>query len=494
MAERAGKWLRVSSGGQDEANQEPSINKWIKDHAYEVPADGVYLLHGKSASKGKQDKMLDRVIADMKRGHITVLIVWQSSRIERRGVYSVFDLARRVREAGGRIEYTEDTHLNAVNEMSDVILAMNAHMDYQKSLTIGKQVRAAHDRSIVVTKLPWGYKTVGAKYEKRPVATPEGEKYVPEVYTRIADGQTLPDVCGWLTSVTTRRWYPQVLAHLIRNSAYRGQWQTERGLIACPRLVTDDLWNNANASLDGRPSSCRGRRNDLHDAALLSGVVTCGNPRCDATTVPSKPDAGSPMYKITTRNGLFYRCSGRGVGAKGKRRGCGSLVGMAEADALMDRVMSALRRQVMRPVFHPAEGYGPELADLDQQLRDLPAKRLPRADEDAERNRLRDEQDRYAGLPARAAWTEFVPVLNEAGEPLTYGAQWIASDQEARRSWMQNAEFSVTLTTPDRLPDSFDGDEGDGVLSTVDVYESDTAALIFRWAGDDDAGLGRALN
>jgi len=325
MTERAGRWLRVSTGGQDEASQEPDIDKWIAGHEYGTgPA---YRLHGKSASKGKQDKALNQVIADMSAGKLTVLVVWQSSRIERRGAYSVFDLARRVKEAGGRIEYVQDAYLNETNEMSDVLLALAATKDRQKSQDISKQVLASHNRiranGGIVTKLPWGYKAAGPKLSKRPVTTPEGEKHVPDVYERIADGQTLPHVAAWLTGVTDRRWFAQTISDLIRNSAYRGQWHTRRGLVACPRLVKDELWNRANASLDGRRSSCRGRRAKdaaMPDgAAVLSGVAACGNPECDATTVPSNPDAGSPMYKITTRDlpvqrpGNRERCQEEGL-------------------------------------------------------------------------------------------------------------------------------------------------------------------------------------
>src|ERR1039458_5993080 len=113
MTEQAGIWLRVSTGGQDEANQLPDLLAWCAGHDYAVAA--TYEVHGKSAYKGKQDADLDRALADMAARKITVLVVWASDRIERRGAYNAFDLARRVREAGGRIEYVKDTYLNEAN-------------------------------------------------------------------------------------------------------------------------------------------------------------------------------------------------------------------------------------------------------------------------------------------------------------------------------------------------------------------------------------------
>src|ERR1700722_19535962 len=104
--EYSGRWLRVSTGAQDEASQLPDLVKWEQAHGYDVRAE--YTVHGKSAYHGQQDAALDQVISDMQDGKISVLVVWASDRIERRGAYNAFDLARRVREAGGRIEYVKD--------------------------------------------------------------------------------------------------------------------------------------------------------------------------------------------------------------------------------------------------------------------------------------------------------------------------------------------------------------------------------------------------
>ena len=54
MREQAGRWFRVSTGGQDEANQVPAVDRWCESHDYDVAR--TYTLHGKSASKGQQDK------------------------------------------------------------------------------------------------------------------------------------------------------------------------------------------------------------------------------------------------------------------------------------------------------------------------------------------------------------------------------------------------------------------------------------------------------
>ena len=98
MGEYAGRWLRVSTGGQDEDNQVPDISRWIEAHDYEVRTS--YVLHGRSASKGEQQAALDQMLADMRCGLITVLVVWRDDRIERRGVLHMVPLINAVTRGG----------------------------------------------------------------------------------------------------------------------------------------------------------------------------------------------------------------------------------------------------------------------------------------------------------------------------------------------------------------------------------------------------------
>jgi DNA invertase Pin-like site-specific DNA recombinase len=487
-AERAGRWLAVSTSGQDEASQEPDVNAWIADHGYQA-AETYRMRFSRYKGVKRHDQMLDRVIADMKNGVITVLVVWQSSRIERRGAYSVFDLARRVREAGGRVEYVKDAYLNETSEMSDVLLALAATKDRKDSQDKSERVTASHDVSrangALTGKYPFGYTSEGPKHHRAMIATPAGQRYVPEAFTRVADGHTLPAVAAWLTGVTGRTWHPRTVAALIRNPAYRGQWRSGRYVHECPPLVDGELWRRANANLDGRPASRRGQRTDLTTgAALLSGFALCGNPECDASG-----DGPSPM----NRSGAYYRCTGRAAGT-GQRHGCGLMVPLSAADALMNEIMGGLRNPELRPVWHPATGHQAEIKDITMRLDELPARRLPREQEQAERERLWAEQDALAALPGKAAWTEYVPVTDENGEPVTYGSRWLASDRAERRAWLrEKSGFALFLGAPGTAVDDSEDDDPYESLSRADVYENGRAMLVFRWTGDDDEGLGRGL-
>src|SRR5690348_11031379 len=95
--EAAGVWVRVSTGGQDEAQQVPSIESHCFSHGYVIVRR--YELNDKSASKGEQQEKLDEMLADMRDGTIKVLVGWRSNRLERRGPEAVFRLKRQVTDA-----------------------------------------------------------------------------------------------------------------------------------------------------------------------------------------------------------------------------------------------------------------------------------------------------------------------------------------------------------------------------------------------------------
>ena len=63
MGDRAGIWIRVSSGGQDEASQLPDVERHCRANGYDVAKR--YVLHDKSASKGEHEPMLAEMLADV---------------------------------------------------------------------------------------------------------------------------------------------------------------------------------------------------------------------------------------------------------------------------------------------------------------------------------------------------------------------------------------------------------------------------------------------
>jgi DNA invertase Pin-like site-specific DNA recombinase len=164
------------------------------------------VLNGKSAYKGKQDQTVNDALDDIACGLIDVLVIWAADRIERRGAYNAFDLARRVKEAGklagtnARIEYVKDDYLNTANDMSDVMLALAATQAHQESKRKSQRTKAKQSRlraeGSVIGRPPWGMRIEQRGGVKVLVPTADGRKYIPLIYQAAIDGKSARDIAA----------------------------------------------------------------------------------------------------------------------------------------------------------------------------------------------------------------------------------------------------------------------------------------------------------
>ena len=427
MGEFAGRWLRVSGGGQDEDNQVPDINRWIEAHDYEVRTN--YVLHGRSASKGEQQAALDQMLTDMRRGLITVLVVWRDDRIERRGVMHMVPLINAVREAGGRIEFVTQEHLNDLSTMAGRIsLAVMAEVSNAETTTKKERVRMGRDRIKAeggfTGRAVWGYKITGPKYGKKIVPTEQGRRLVPEVYSRVIKGESLATIARWLEGETGRAWWPRTLGAMIRNPAYRGAQHDADGrvIFRCEPLVDAATWKRAGEALEGRPK--RGHT-DPANRAMLAGVLSC--PFCD----------DSPMYRVMTGTGAsrtaYYRCSGRGA----NRQGCGNMVRAEAVDDAASQIMGDFDKPVMAHAVIP--GNEASIAARAEEIR-FEIAQLGQLDlEDGEYDRrlagLRAERDRIRNIKVVPDRVE----LTDTGE--VYSELWTRTEVPERGPWMAKNGF-----------------------------------------------------
>jgi DNA invertase Pin-like site-specific DNA recombinase len=260
-----------------------------------------------------------------------------------------------------------------------------------------RQQRELRSRGKLVGRCPWGFVPSGEKYDKTIVATDEGRKYVPQIFQRKADGDSLMMIARWLDSQDAEpkyggSWSPKSIANIIRNRTYMGQHLDRSGrllLTVDPPLVDAKLWQRANDSLTNAP---RGRRGPVTGkTALLTGCLFC--PRC--------PKAGkdAPMYRVYSRGrGHYYRCAGH----LPQRKGCGNMVHLEATDTMVISLLSMAPEPWTEPRMIPGENYDIPLAEIRLQLDDLPRRNLSDVEEDAERKRLRAERDRLEEANKRA--------------------------------------------------------------------------------------------
>lgn len=460
MSELAGRWIRVSTGAQDERSQVPDLDAWISARGYELAA--TYEVHGKSAYHGKHESYLDRAIADMAAGRISVLVVWAADRIERRGALAALKLAERAREAGGRIEYVKDAYLNATNEMSDVMLSLSATLARQESKRKSERILAKHAALRVagnlVGKVPFGYRAICddescatvttrtskcRKHAKLMVPDPETSGTVARIFDLFSDGYSLSaiarelDASGMLPG-HGGKWWPKSIAEILSNPAYVGRRANERGVTVgeVPAIVRPGQWQDAQRRLaatgtrKGKPTG---------EAAQLVGVARCA--RCKG-----------PMYRIrvggkrSPNKIAYYRCWGtsREPSRCGLMIRCDVLEAAVSAAIVAELGSGPLR--VTRTI--PGHGYEDEIGACDLELANLMA-RLQSGELEA---------SQYAAAVATVAaqrqdyaTRKPVPARSlEIETELSRSAQWLAFDAAQRREYLTESGW---LAYCDKLSD-----------------------------------------
>jgi site-specific DNA recombinase len=426
--ENAGIWLRVSSGGQDEANQRPDLERYCAGR-YDVKRE--YEVHARSAYHGRQQRDLDQALADMRDGVIRVLVIWHSDRLERRPGKALLDTLSEFTKAGGRVESVQEPMLGQMDFSGQVTTFLAGLMNHEKSAHLSEQVGNAHDRiagnGAFKGRIPFGYATEGPKYHKHLVPTEEGRRLVPEVYSRVLAGQSLHVIGTWLEQETGRPWHAKIVAELVRRPVYRGSHPVTRGDVTyfhrTDPLVDAATWGSANAELARRP-----KRGTVYAAnrAMLAGALTC-------------PACGSAMHR--TRDGRggasYYRCAG--PPAAQRKSTCRNMARCELVDSAVNRIIAAtFDVPVIVRTLVPGHDHSAELAEVRYELQQLPLRGLPRADEAAERDRLWAEEDRVAALPSVPDRYEEKPGRH------TYAGLWEALSIPERGPWLAANGFRIT--------------------------------------------------
>jgi DNA invertase Pin-like site-specific DNA recombinase len=435
VATSAGILVRVSSDGQDEQNQLPELDAYCYDQNYRI--NKRYNVHDRSAYHGEHEAWLDEALDDIRTGVIQVLVIVHSSRLDRRDpdVAEFYHLS--IRQAGGRIESVREPMFGKSDISGRVVtmLAQDANHSYSK--TLSGHVRASHNRirtnrasgKGLLGRAPFGYDREGSKYEKVLVPNARGRKYVPEMYDRIIQGESLATVAKWLNSENvptgckvnksgepTKGWTASTVRQIIRNSVYKGQMRDSNHDFVgpCQAIVSVSAFEQAGKRLDAAPK--RGPQ-DNANRAMLTSVLFC--------------ECGSPMYRSRSETRVYYRCAGKVTG-----RSC-IMIRLAVIDAAVDEIMSANPEPVMKMTLVAGKNYDAEL--------DLNKAQVKALDMDAP-----GYDERYAALMAERArlrdldTTPDTWALQPTGQ--TWGGLWDGLGPADRSRWLARQGFRVQAT------------------------------------------------
>jgi DNA invertase Pin-like site-specific DNA recombinase len=446
MSTRTGGWLRVSTGAQDEDLQRRDLLRFAEANGLEIVK--WYRAHAKSASKGEHDIDMSDALADTQAGEIRVLLATALDRVERRGIEAQFRIIRQFREAGGDIWSVLESPVNG-KPLEDIglTLATIADMNRRKSELARFNTRRGHEQidsnGAFRGKVPFGYALEGPKYHRHLVPTELGQEWVPQIFRRVIDGYSLSEVCWWLDSMKLRYrkdgslapWWPATVMQLIRNPVYVGHYSADDGrwLHTCEPLVDPTTFRLANEALSSRHRKAKGPKGLPENRAQLRGALTC-------------PLCGGPMHRnvsVNTRTSggghskPYYRCRGTGPQAKG----CGNNVSMAEVDQAIDHLIATyFRVPIMLHAMIRGRDHQAELDQVALELDQLPRRRLARAEEQAERERLWAEEDRLKALPVEEDHWELLP----SGE--VYAEEYARMSPCERGEWLAWHGFRITAT------------------------------------------------
>ena len=436
----AGGWIRVSGDKQDERNQVEEVIRYCVQREYWIVR--WYVVHAKSASKGEQQKDLDSAIEDTREQRIHVLVISDSSRIERREGKIGTELLNALAEftdAGGRVESVAEPTLGQVDIGSRALTYVTGLMNTEKSKTIKRETKRAYDRIDanhgVRNRVPWGYTIDGPEYARHPVPTDLSREYWPQVLQRCIAGESCYTIAKWLDSqsVPTEkggRWNQGTILHLIHNPTYCGRrlgWGKDAPMLKDEQVVPVDMWVAANDAIENRPKRGPIAKTNRPMLAKLRCL------RC-----------GAPMYRKMIGGRLSrryaYRCEGQGP----QRKGCGNLVPYEQTEQIIvDRIFMTSTDPYEDRQWVDGWNYDAEIADLLKQLTTL----YPLAEDDETRRpaliaQLRDYQ-RKNEEEAITGGYERTWYLRENGRKGMQVHEYARSQHHDDELWTMGEEFDT---------------------------------------------------
>lgn len=319
--------------------------------------------------------------------------------------------------------------------------------------------RNRREHGSAIGRPAWGYEIAKTEGRKLFVPTDDGRMYVPQIFARIIDGQSIRQLAAWLTAegVSPERgnavWSESWINGMVRNPIYRGE-RRNGGSIEVEALVSAQVWETAGAILAGRATG--GRGTTVHEKALLQPVCWA----CYGQSREGCASGVSPMYRLYMGKGRhrrpYYRCTGAGAG----RKGCGTaLIPVDELDARVIEWFSRSTQPHMRRTFNAGRNVAEGIAALNKRISDAVAvlDYATVATLSAEAEALKNAED------ARPSWT-----ITPSDQ--TMGQHFAGLDAEGQRAYISEGRLILAQKI-------------DGHLVVGEHLED---GPIFRWIEDGE--------
>lgn len=277
--QRAVSIERVSSRKQTPQIQSPEITARVRERRYELARTFTLVA---SASKGKQQGVLDQVLDGARRGEWTVVLCVAIDRIERRGVFALREWITALYKAGARLESTSPGEEWLSDTRDELIwsirLDMEADRARREAELRAERTKRGHDekdrleQGRVPLPLGWRYDRRD-RFDSSIVADPPAAAVVREAFALAAGGGTLRTIAKMMGE----RGYPRTtngVAQMMRHPAYSTGHLYVPVLVEVDPVVDPGLAAQAVAALEARRRP-QGPRHLTTAATDFGGRIYC---------------------------------------------------------------------------------------------------------------------------------------------------------------------------------------------------------------------------
>lgn len=339
-----GVYCRVSKENEESTSivhQQKKGIEFAKTNGWEYE---LYTDSGISGGAKTEDRpAFLRLINDIKEGKLLSVYIWNNDRAARQETtwFGLVELLTsndiQLYENGQLIDLSDPS----VQLVQGVKAIVNANYRRELSKKFKDRLLAnVKEGKVVSWNLPYGYTKDENKYL---VLHPEESKIVAEVFNRINEGHTTNGVTNWLndSKIPTRQrkikgkikiihkgrdevinvdrskiiWKPTNIRRMIINPIYRGQRLYKGQYYPAPRIVSDDVWTNANSGYIERAKSHNKGKN-TENIYLLPPLTVCK--KCGKSMngfVHSNKTNGLKFryYSCVSRRYFYNRCGSSNV-------------------------------------------------------------------------------------------------------------------------------------------------------------------------------------
>jgi DNA invertase Pin-like site-specific DNA recombinase len=311
------------------------------------------------------------VIADIRRGDYTTVIVTDSSRLDRQeDVWAQLEIVMQIRLAGGVVESIAEPQFGKDDFGSLVTTVVAQKTNAEKSRKIKddtyRKMRVIKANNAHRGTLPVWWATKGERYNKQAYCTDPIK--VRDVYERAANGESMSSIAKvydlYAQRVKTLLMFTANYTGVI-NCQYTHEDLAEHWQHQVTPIVDSELWHNANRA---RKSPKRSGRRTQH---WISGVIDC-------------PECGYPMYLKDRPAGPMLYCSGprKTWTPCGRFKGCSATPIMQKLDSMFRESDTPLL------AYQRVTGNQHELDELEATLDSLQATLSTVTDRQARRDAI----------------------------------------------------------------------------------------------------------